>query len=210
LSRPEAAELGRLLSEFDAFINDVEPDVPTSDELESAADEGDAERIAELLAGGARPTVTALTWAASSGSAESVRRLLDAGADPNARDSYGVTQIFFAAAGGHGATCAFLVKPEATNIGESFWPTKPSGGHADTLALLLDRGVDPNQRFAPLGQYEVYSATPLIAAAAFGCVPCVKLLVARGANVSDRDALGLTASDWAKKNGHAEVVALLS
>jgi ankyrin repeat protein len=63
------------------------------------------------------------------------------------------------------------------------------------LGLLLDRGVDVNQRYDN-------DLTTLMWAAAYGRDAAVKLLLERGADVSAHDNRGKTAADMAAEGGH--------
>ncbi len=209
---PNGEGLIALLSEFDAFIEHHAPPAPPGpDSLERAAAEGDVDRVRELVEANTPISPTAFTWAVSEGTPEIVKLLLDAGADPNTRDSYGVSAVFFAAAAGHPAICAFLLDPKKTDIGAKFWSAKPPKvGHAEILWMLLDVGADPNQRFEPAPGQGSGDATPLMVAAAFGHTGAINVLMARGAKLRARDALGRTALHWAEKSQSLAIIDRLS
>jgi ankyrin repeat protein len=123
--------------------------------LHWAAERGDAEMTAVLLAGGASPAVetrighyTPLHIAAKGGFDQVVKRLADARADVSALTATGAMPVHFAAA----------------------------AGNAGTVAVLLDRGADPDARETQWGQ------TPLMFAASGGRTAVVTLLMTRGAN----------------------------
>ena len=124
--------------------------------LHQAAERGDQQMTASLLASGANPAAvtrigryTPLHIAAKGGHAEVVRLLVAANADVNALTTTGAAALHFAAA----------------------------SGSAETVTMLLDRGADVNVREPVWGQ------TPLMFAAAAGRTAVVKVLLARGANV---------------------------
>jgi ankyrin repeat protein len=78
-----------------------------------------------------------------------------------------------------------------------------TNGNADMIELLLKSGADPN---APLPGGE----TPLMTAARTGTLTAVKVLLANGARVEDKDERrGQTALIWAAAEGHAPVVQAL-
>lgn len=123
--------------------------------LHWAADRGDAELTAVLLAAGAHTTAvtrlaayTPVHLAARSGHAGVVDALLTAGADPAAVTTSGqATALHFAAA----------------------------AGSAPAVGSLVKAGADPNARETSWGQ------TPLMFAAAAGRVAAVRALLAEGA-----------------------------
>src|SRR5262245_45560623 len=124
--------------------------------LHQAAERGDAQATASLLASGASPAAvtrigayTPLHIAAKGGHAEVVRQLVAAKADVKAVTTTGATALHFAAA----------------------------SGSAETATILLDNGADVNAREPQWEQ------TPLMFAAAAGRTAVVKVLLARGADV---------------------------
>lgn len=78
------------------------------------------------------------------------------------------------------------------------------GGRDTLLTLLFSRPDAPAVDVA-----DDIQATPLILAALKGSLPCVKLLVARGANVNARNAQGHSALQYACSKGHKDVVEFL-
>jgi uncharacterized protein len=69
---------------------------------------------------------------------------------------------------------------------------------ADSVALLLDRGADPNAR-------QQVGYTALMAAAGAGREDIVSLLLARGADPSLVSEDGRTAASLAREHGHGEL-----
>jgi len=87
-------------------------------------------------------------------------------------------------------------------LNHQFWEAVRKGDLAAVTALL-DKGADVNARFR-------YGATALFKAAERGHTEIVKLLIARGADVTVRDTFyGATAMTWALSNDHVEVVRAL-
>src|SRR5262245_33116784 len=73
-------------------------------------------------------------------------------------------------------------------------------GDLAAVTALLDKGADVNAKFR-------YGATALFKAAERGHTEIVKLLLARGADVTVKDTFyGATAMSWALSNGHVEAV----
>ena len=71
------------------------------------------------------------------------------------------------------------------------------------VTALLDKGADVNAKFR-------YGATALFKAAERGNTEVVKVLLARGADVTVKDTFyGATAMTWALSNKHVEVVRAL-
>jgi ankyrin repeat protein len=207
----EAGELVHLLSQFDAFIKKAAGMRGPIGEgkLENAAADGEADRVRELLAAGAKPNITALTWGVSKGSLETVRLLLDAGIACDARDCYGVTPVFFAAGAGNGEICPFLINPDDSPPGKSE-RTRIVPGHTEILRLLMDRGAPFDEPFVAEPPYKSAGATPLIVAAAFGHDAAVLELRERGARVKAVDNQGRSAADWAARAGHRKLAGLLN
>ncbi|HWP56237.1 MAG TPA: ankyrin repeat domain-containing protein [Pyrinomonadaceae bacterium] len=87
-------------------------------------------------------------------------------------------------------------------LNDQFWEAVRQGDLAAVTALL-DKGADVNARFR-------YGATALFKAAERGHTEIVKLLLARGADVTVKDTFyGATAMTWALDNDHTEIVRAL-
>lgn len=136
--------------------------------LYTAAVQGEAWAVGELLAAGASPNAvppgdedgTPLCGAASFGHHHVLRALLLAGADPNKREADGFTPLLWAV----------------------------SGGWYDCAVELLSAGADPDLA-------DDTGRTPLHAAARQGRLQLVRLLLEHGADADLVDATGHTA--WA-------------
>jgi ankyrin repeat protein len=102
----------------------------------------------------------ALVWASKSNRLAVLERLVRAGARPNA-DPYRGTPLIWAAV----------------------------RNHVETVAWLLDHGADINQKATFGGATHGHGITALHMAAQSGCMPVVKLLVERGADLALKDDL---------------------
>jgi beta-lactamase regulating signal transducer with metallopeptidase domain len=125
--------------------------------LYRAAERGDVERMASLIAGGADVNAaiggdgSPLIGAARAGRLDAVRLLLDRGADPNLGVEGDGSPLIAAAARGHLAVVELLV------------------GRGALVDLVVDRDENPLIQASAAGQFEV-----------------VRFLVAKGANVNAR------------------------
>jgi hypothetical protein len=87
-------------------------------------------------------------------------------------------------------------------LNDQFYEAVRKGDLAQVTSLL-DKGVDVNAKFR-------YGATALFKAAERGYLDIVKLLLARGADVTVKDTFyQATAMTWAISNGHTEIVRLI-
>ncbi|HET6893726.1 MAG TPA: ankyrin repeat domain-containing protein [Pyrinomonadaceae bacterium] len=88
------------------------------------------------------------------------------------------------------------------DLNEQFWEAVRKGDVAAVTAFL-DKGVDVNVKFR-------YGQTALFKAAERGHTDVVKLLLARGADVTVKDTFyGATAMTWALSNNHIGAVSAL-
>jgi uncharacterized protein len=182
------------------------------------------------------PGVSALMLAARSGSVESVRVLIDAGADISASNALGEQAIHYAtadpdiidlliqngadpnAATGRGDTpicraarigqldsVVALIRSGANILGGSCCPLEKAArrGHVSILRVLLEN-APPNW-----GDDIFCLGEAVIAAAAADCLPCIELLLARGADVNIRTPAGETALMQAAERGGIEAVRML-
>jgi ankyrin repeat protein len=128
-------------------------------------------------------------------------RELEAGADPNFKNAASHTALHLAVsvATGPGSDSAkmvaLLVNAKADPAMQDKWGRTPvhwvaKEGNLEALQALLQLGgaSDPALKLVDEDQ-----RTPLHIAAAFGHVPLVETMVARGADVSAVDAIGSTA-----------------
>ena len=158
-------------------------------DLVDSAENGDIDRVRELLDSGVDPysqnddELTALIVAAYEGHIEVVELLFNRGIDPNYQNDYGDIPLIYAATG-HGQ----------------------SDERVDIIKLLLDHGALLNLR-------DSYGVDALMAAAFNGHIEIVELLLNRGANPNIRahsgDDEGNTALDIAENHGYHEIALLL-
>src|SRR2546425_5407632 len=127
--------------------------------------------------------MTPLHQAAEVGDRDLTASLLASGADPAAVTRIGrYTPLHVAAKGGHAAVVRLLVAAKAdvgalTTTGATPLHFGGGSGSAETVTILLDNGADVNVREPQWGQ------TPLMFAAASGRTEVVKVLLARGGDV---------------------------
>jgi ankyrin repeat protein len=169
-------------------------------------------------------------WAASvHGSAAIVKRLLDAGANPNAALVSGETPLMAASrAGRTDAVQALLAKGANPNArgarGQTALMWAVAQKHVDVVKALLVGGADVHARtdtwtqmmaVPPHGLPEYNRLIPhgadtaLMFAARAGDLASVKLLIEAGANASDHDAWGVSATSLATFSGHGEIARYL-
>ena len=98
--------------------------------------------------------------------------------------------------------CVDANLPTADEIGSTPAIIASSSGHVKLLALLLDRGADPN-----LARRDGYTAAH--AACQFGHLKCLQLLRERNANLSSKNSQGCTPLDLARGCKQPECVDLL-
>jgi ankyrin repeat protein len=179
--------------------------------LEYAANRGATEAARLLLAHGALVTVNALTWAATAGAADVLELLLGAGMKSDSADSYGVSALFFAAAGGDSNVTSYLLHPEEKATRRTSESTHCPVNHERCIELLVNAGADVNRRFLGDGKrHHGHGATPLMVAAAFGRPRALRRLLDLGADPALRDDQAASALDHAQRNDRADCVTLLA
>jgi ankyrin repeat protein len=203
--------------------------------LHWAAYRDDLAKVDQLLRAGASVNaandlgVTPL-WAASlNGSVTMVKRLLDAGANPNAALRSGETSLMVAARAGKTAVVEELLRKGANPNtvgarGQTALMWAVAQKHAEVVKALVFGGADLNARsesweqmmaVPPHGLPEYNRMIPhggdtaLMFAARVGDLASAKLLVEAGANPSDHDAWGVSATTLAVFAGHGEVARFL-
>ncbi|NLN76575.1 MAG: ankyrin repeat domain-containing protein [Armatimonadetes bacterium] len=187
----------------------------TEGQLINAARDGDASKVASLLAKGCSANatdadgVTALMCASERGHFAVVKELLKQGAKPNIKEPGGqMTALMVASAEGHAEVIRELLAAGADprakgSRGVTALHGAATYGYSEIVRLLLQNGADANA-----ADHKGVSA--LLVASVSGHADSVKLLIAHNANVNHQDSqYGATALAAAAGNGHAEVVKLL-
>ena len=72
----------------------------------------------------------------------------------------------------------------------------------ETAKKIIEYGADVNERFNGL--------TPLMYAARYNNVAMIKMLLEKGANLSDKDVRGITAIKYAESSNATEALAFLN
>lgn len=201
---------------------------PKPADVLAAIQAGDAAELARVLDRGGSPdavgevrleagtyALTALGAAVARGDAVALALLIAHHADANRRDpplmgSPGRLPLASAAWRGDAAAAVALIAAGAQLDGDGSTDMTPASyaansGHVDALAVLLAAGA----RRDGTGENGT-SYPPLVTAAEARCLPCVRALLAAGAQVERRDVLGITALGYAAiKQDVAMVRALL-
>jgi ankyrin repeat protein len=159
----------------------------------AAAHAGKAEAVKLLLDHGAevnraegRMGQTALMWAAAGGHTAAAQALIARGANVNAASKTGFTSLLFAAQAGDAECVKTLIAAKAdphfkSPDGAGAFALALARGHEDVARLMLDYGVDVNQR-------DRNGSTPLHEAVRLEKAGLVRDLVSRGANLEARTA----------------------
>ena len=150
----------------------------------------------------------ALIQSSFDGDLAKVQGLVKKGASIEATGAKNRTALMWAAANGHTSVVEYLYGNGADinakgSDGQTalMYATKISS--APTMGFLLKNGAEVNVQSRKRG------ITALIIAAAIGDVKLVRLLLDHGADRDLAQKDGSMAVDWARRNGHSEVVALL-
>ncbi|HSV82251.1 MAG TPA: ankyrin repeat domain-containing protein [Ramlibacter sp.] len=171
--------------------------------------------------------------------ARTIRTLLERGFDPNALDPNGTHGLFTAVRDGSWKAAEVLIAWPKTHVewrspkDESPLMIAALKGQLDIVRKLIARDADVNKPgWAPLhyaatgGHLEVIEllldehafidaespnkTTPLMMAAQYGTPAAVKLLLAAGADANMRNALGLSAVDFALKANRPDAADMIA
>jgi ankyrin repeat protein len=228
-SRNSAAAVALLAKRIDPNI--AEPDGTTA--LHWAVRYDDVTLVERLIKAGAKPDaanrygVTPIALACESSSAAVAEQLLEAGVSPSATGPLGETALHTCAHTGNlAAAKALLARGAAVNTGDSWRGQTPlmwaaAQGHAAMVRVLVEAGADVNARSTVVTWERQRTAEPrdkwlppggftaLLLAARAGCVDCVKVLAASGANINEIDPQNHTALVLALMNGEFDVAGAL-
>lgn len=205
---------------------------PTMIDLTEAIRNEDVEAVKILLSAdinleppcGPNQICKPLAFAASRGNLDIVKLLIDAGADPNGKNAYADTAFIVAENAAAVANKspediramrAYLIEHgtdvnQPNAFGISPFMGVAAAGDIALMELALAHGADVNAVF----ERTVESSDPsrhsaLMWAALGGKEEAVTLLLERGADPAYTNSAGETARDWAERQRHAGVVAIL-
>lgn len=151
---------------------------------------------------------TALMFAAQDGNVELVARLIARGANVNAANANGGTPLMYAALGGDAVVTRLILEYGArpdhkASLGWTALEVAAVKGHTAVASVLLGAGADPNVR-------DAYGWTPLMRAADLRRIAIVRTLLDTPAtSLSARQESGRTALHIASAAGDLDIVALL-
>lgn len=181
--------------------------------LIKAAQEGDADRIRQLVADGADLNSasdalwTPLLMASLGGDAETLRYLFEKGASVDHQNGKGCTALMIAAIEGHKEIVSALLNQgahvDAKNQGG--WTAlrfAVSMDETEILRMLLTAGADVNT-------VDDKGETPLMQAARENIEASLKVLLEAGADPCIKNHKGETALGFARRAGHAKIIRLL-
>ena len=153
-----------------------------------------------------------LLEASESGQLEDVIQAIQNGANVNVVDGRGMMPIHWAALRGHTQIVSSLLQNGADVNGTNSADWTPImhasfEGHLESLRHLIETGADVKAK-------TFVSGTALIFAAGKGHIEIVKILLESGADSSveidgSDDEDGMTAVDYARREGHLEIAALI-
>jgi ankyrin repeat protein len=228
-ARNSAAAMTLLQKRIDPNV--AEPDGTTA--LHWAVRYDEAMLVERLIKAGAnvnaanRYGVTPIALACESGSAAVVEHLLKAGVSANATGPLGETALHTCAHTGNAeAAKALLARGAKVDAGDTWRGQTPlmwaaAQGHAAMVRVLVEAGADVNARSTVVTWERQRTAEPrdkwlppggftaLLLAARAGCVDCVKVLAASGANINEIDPESHTALVLALMNGEFDAAGAL-
>lgn len=143
------------------------------------------------------------------GKIETVRQAIEAGMDVNETDEQQRTALLLAAFNGHTPVIKLLLEHGALlehrdATGRTALMYAATGANGQAVRLLIEKGAEPNATDTGEG------FTALMHASAEGQLEVVQILLQHGADSAITDVDGDTASDFASRNGHTEIVRLLT
>ena len=152
--------------------------------------------------------ISPLAYAAYWGDAESAQLLLEARAEAHRVDEAGWTALLWVALHGHAACVQLLCAHGAsTNLtkpnGFSALHLAAQGGHEECVHSLLAASASVDAVSVSEGH------TPLMRAARYGRLGCIRMLLGARAAAALTDTLGRTATEHATRWGHGACAAVL-
>lgn len=195
------------------FVSSLSVPGQESSQMQMARDairDGNAPDLVALLKGGLDPNsidaegMTLITYAVMSDRESMIETLLANGSNPNTDG--GLALALAALSDNITAVRALVDKGADVNAQAGLYHSAPlhwacKNGNLEMTAFLLDRGAQVNA--VNSGGW-----TPLIAASSKDA-DIVRLLLAKGAHVDQRDGYGYTSLMYAAKNGNVEVIQVL-
>jgi ankyrin repeat protein len=233
VSAVENGNRARAIALLESRVDVTMPAADGTTALHYAVLQNDLELVRQLLAAGADPSavnrygITPLHLAAVNGSAPLIEQLLAAGADANEAGPEGETALMTAARTGVVAAADVLLKHGAAVDAREEWHGQTAlmwaaaEGHPAMLQRLIDAGAavdtvtnvvewerqnsdEPRAKWLPPG-----GLTALLLAAREGCLACIPVLAAGGANLDATTAEDISAVVLALINGHYDTALAL-
>jgi ankyrin repeat protein len=192
--------------------------------LHEAVYANDLPEVKRLIASGADVRAanllgaTPMMLAAVTGDTQMIRTLLDAGADPESSNDEGQTALMVVARTGNVESARLLLRKGAQINATERWGGQDAlmwaaaQGQPGMIEFLLSKGANANARSTVRDWQRRVTAegrpkdmnrggfTPLLFAAREGCVPCLKALLAGGADIDLPDPDDVTALNMALLN----------
>lgn len=199
-------------------LADAKAEDPMETDLHIAARGNDANRVARLIAGGARIDArdraqrTALLVATRANAIDAARVLIEAGANVNAKDNIRDTPFLYAGAEGRLEILRMILKAGAnlkdTNRygGNALIPACHHG-HPETVRELLKTDIDINH--INRLKWTALLETIILSDGGPTHQDILAQLIAAGADVNIPDGDGVSPLAHARQRGYAEMVAML-
>jgi len=150
------------------------------------------------------PSSNALLRAAQNSNFDGVMILVRSGMDPSLQDILGKNALMLILEAGHPDIALSFIK----EVKAKLKPVTPAPGPPTEIPLDFVFAVErKNQAF---GGADSRGRTPLMIAAANGYTEVARMLVSEGVAVDARNSEGLTAAVIAEREGHPDIVEILT